>query len=76
MKIRITPERANEALQELRKKGDVSFDGKNGTFSVSGVSGRFDYDNDNQVLSVIIDDTPFLVSEDYCYSEIRKYFTD
>lgn len=76
MKITITPERANEALQGLRKKGDVSFDGKNGSFKVSGVEGRFNYDAESQILTVTIDDTPFLVSEDYCYSEIKKYFTN
>ena len=74
MKISITPEKANEALEELRKKGNVSFNGEVGSFEVSGVEGRFNYDADSQILTIVIDDTPFLVSEDYCYKGIKKYF--
>lgn len=75
MKIQVTPTKANSALKELSTKGRVSFDGKNGKFDVSGVEGRFSYDSEDEILTVVIDDTPFLVSEDYCYSEIKKYFT-
>ena len=75
MKIKVTAEKANQALAKLKQRGSVSFDGENGRFSVSGVEGRFAYDSENETLTVLIDDTPLLVSEDYCYSEIKKYFS-
>ena len=74
MKIKVTIDKANKALEKLNQRGRVSFDGENGTFSVSGVEGRFNYDTKSEILTVKIDDTPFLISEDYCYGEIEKYF--
>lgn len=73
MKIKVSEEKANKALQEIKEAGSLSFDGENGSFSVKGVEGRFHYKE--EILTVVIDDKPWLVSEDYVLSEIKKYFS-
>lgn len=74
MKIKVPKIKAEEALDKLREEGSVSFDGQNGNFAVSGVEGRFSYEEETETLTVVIDDKPWLVSEEYVYGEIKKYF--
>lgn len=72
MKIEITEEKAQAALARLREEGTVVFDGEQGSFLVNGVEGHFAYSDG--ILSVSLTSVPWLVSEDYVYGEIRKYF--
>lgn len=72
MKIKATKQKAEEALEKLNRAGSVYFDGTNGSFSVKGVDGRFKYGD--EILTIVIDDKPFFVSEEYVESEIREFF--
>ena len=73
MKIKTTPEKVNEAIRKLQQVSSVSFDGTNGRFSAKGVAGRFKWDG-NGIITIVIDDKPWLASEEMIESEIKKFF--
>jgi hypothetical protein len=74
MKIKATVDKANEALAKIQQAGSLSMTDNKGSFSVKGVVGRFSYDSEAEELTVVIDDKPWLVSQDYVESEIRNFF--
>lgn len=72
IKIETTAEKVNEALGKIREVGTVSVRDNGGSFSAKGVEGRFSYKDG--VLSIAIDDKPWLASDSMIESEIRKFF--
>lgn len=72
MKIQTTADKVNEALAKIREVGDVSVDGNGGSFSAKGVEGRFSYNGG--ILTIVIDDKPWLASDSMIENEIRKFF--
>ena len=76
MKIKATVDQVNKALAAIRKAGELQMEGSSGSFSVKGVEGRFMYDQDEEMLTIRIDDKPWLASESMIESEIRKFFTN
>lgn len=72
MKIQTTAEKVNKALEKIREVGEVSVDGNGGSFSAKGVEGRFSYSDG--VLTIKIDDKPWLASDSMIESEINKFF--
>ena len=75
MKIKTTLEKVNEALEKIRKVGgDTSVNGSKGSFDVKGVEGRFAWDGEEEILTIVIDDKPWLASDSIIENEIRKFF--
>lgn len=74
MKIRATIDKVNQALSKIRSVGQVSINGTNGSFSAKGVEGRFSYDTESEVLTIVIDDKPFFASSSMIENEIKKFF--
>jgi len=72
MKIQATKEKVNEALKKISEIGHVSVSDNVGSFSAKGVEGRFSYQGD--ILTIVIDDKPWLASESMIENEIRKFF--
>ena len=72
MKIKATAEKVNEALQKIQQVGSVSSKDNKGSFSAKGVNGRFSYDDG--ILTIVIDDKPWLASDSMIENEIRKFF--
>lgn len=75
MKIKTTMDKVNEGLNLIRKEGgDVEVNGMAGNVSVSGVEARFLFDIDTDILTVVIDDKPWLASESMIEGKIREFF--
>lgn len=74
MKIKTTLEKVNKALIKIREVGNVSVDGSQGSFSAKGVKGRFNYEQDSEILTIVIDDKPWLASDSMIENEIKKFF--
>lgn len=74
IKIKVPQKKFDEALIKLRSAGEVSFDGNAGSFDVSGVEGRFLYDEDASGLTIVIDDKPFFASDSMIEKKIREFF--
>lgn len=73
MKIRTSIENVKNGLQDIiREGGDVRGDSGGGSVSIQGVEARYAFSEG--ILTVVIDDTPFLVSESYVEEKIREYF--
>ena len=74
MQIKTTLDKVNEALAKISEVGSVSVLGSGGSFSAKGVVGRFTYNQDLEILTIIIDDKPWLASDSMIENEIRKFF--
>lgn len=75
MQIKTTLEKVNEGLELIRQRGgDVSIQGSNGSVSISGVEARFSFDQDNDILTIAIDDKPWLASDSMIEGKIREFF--
>lgn len=75
MQIKTTLEKVNEGLELIRQSGgDVSIQGSNGSVSISGVDARFSFDQDNDILAIVIDDKPWLASDSMIEGKIREFF--
>jgi len=74
MKIKATLEKVNEALNKIKEVGNIAVNGSEGSFSAKGVEGRFSFDQENEILTVVIDDKPWLASDSMIESEIKKFF--
>lgn len=74
MKIQTTLEKVNEALSKIGEVGEVSVNGSAGNFSAKGVEGRFNFDQEDEILTIVIDDKPWLASNSMIESEIKKFF--
>ena len=73
MRIQTTLEKVNEGLALIQQKGgDVDVDGSGGRVQISGVDASFSFDDG--VLTVQINDKPWLASESMIESEIKKFF--
>ena len=73
MKIKTTANKVNEAIEKMKSKGRVSFDGTNGGFYVRGVRGRFSWDGDD-TLVIKIDDKPWLASDSMIEEAVNSFF--
>lgn len=75
MKIKTTLEKVNNALNKIRQVGgETIVNGSNGSFDVKGVEGRFSWDSESEILTILIDDKPWLASDSMIESEIKKFF--
>lgn len=75
MKIKTTLEKLNEGLALIQREGgDVNVNGSNGSVSISGVEARFSFDQDSDILTVAIDDKPWLASDSMIEGKIREFF--
>lgn len=74
MKIKTSLDKVNEALHKIKQVGYVSENDSQGSFSVKGVEGRFLYDKDTEILTIVIDDKPWLASDSMIETEIKKFF--
>jgi len=74
MKIKTTAKKVSEALRNIQEIGSVYSEDNSGSFSVEGVEGRFSYDDG--ILTIVIDDKPWLASESMIEDEIRKFFNN
>lgn len=73
MKIKTTLDRVNEGLALIQRKGgDVDVNGSGGRVQISGVDASFSFSEG--VLTVQINDKPFLASDSMIESEIKKFF--
>lgn len=70
--IKTTAEKVNEAIERLKEDGEISVRGNTGEFEVMGVSGRYMYELGE--LNIVIDDKPWLISDEYVEQKIRDYF--
>ena len=75
MKIKTTLEKVNVAVDEIRANGgSVRINGTAGSFSIRGVEGRFNFSEGDGVLTVAIDDKPWLASEEMIEEKVRDFF--
>lgn len=74
MKIKTSLEKVNSALRKIREVGDVSIGDSSGSFSVKGVKGRFSFERNTEILTIVIDDKPWLASDSMIENEIKKFF--
>lgn len=75
MKIKTTLDKLNEGLALITQEGgDVSVNGSNGSVSVSGVEARFSFDQDTDILTIAIDDKPWLASDSMIENKINEFF--
>lgn len=74
MKIKTKLEKVNEALSKIRDVGSVFVEGSSGNFSAKGVKGRFSYSQEDEILTIVIDDKPWLASDSMIEDEIKKFF--
>jgi len=74
MKVKATLEKVNEALNKIQQVGSVKVNGSQGSFSAKGVDGRFSFDKENEILTIVIDDKPWLASDSMIENEIKKFF--
>ena len=75
MKIKTTLDKVNEGLNLIQKKGgSVRVQDTKGSVSISGVEARFSFDVDTDILTVVIDDKPWLASESMIEGKIREFF--
>jgi len=74
MRIKATREKINEALKKIDEVGNITVNGSKGSFSAKGVKGRFSFDSEDEILTIVIDDKPWLASESMIENEIRKFF--
>lgn len=73
MKIKTTLEKVNEGIKLIQQKGGkVNIDGSEGRVQVQGVDATFAF-NDN-VLTVQINEKPWLASDSMIETEIKKFF--
>lgn len=74
MKVKATLNKVNEALLKIQNVGSVSINGTQGSFKAKGVKGRFFYNQEEEMLTIIIDDKPWLASKSMIENEINKFF--
>lgn len=75
MELKTTLDKVNEGLSIIRKKGgEVQVSGTEGSVSISGVEARFSFNIDTEILTVIIDDKPWLASMSMIEDKIREFF--
>jgi len=75
MKIKTTMEKVNEGLNLIQEGGGrVEVNGTAGNVSISGVEARFLFDLDTDILTVVIDDKPWLASDSMIEGKIREFF--
>ena len=74
MKIKATLGKLNEALSKIQDVGSVKLDGQKWSFRVKWVEWRFAYDQQSEILTIVIDDKPWLASEEMIEDEIKKFF--
>lgn len=76
MKLKTTFDKINEGLTLIRSKGgSVQIDGRQGRVSISGVKARFAFDAENDILTVVIDDKPWLASNSMIEEKIKEFFS-
>jgi len=75
MKIKTTFEKVNEGLRTIQKNGGrVAISGSGGSVSIQGVKARFHFDQDTDILQVVIDDKPWLASNAMIEEKISEFF--
>jgi len=75
MQIKTTLEKVNEALSKIQDNGGkVTVQGSAGAFSIQGVIGRFFYQEHAEMLTVTIDEKPWLVRIERVEDEIKIFF--
>lgn len=75
MKIETNLDKINEALNKIRGAGGVvSIKDSVGAFSIKGVDGRFEFNQNTNILEIVVDDKPFLASDSMIENEINKFF--
>ena len=52
----------------------MSINGSGGSVSISGVKARFAFDHETDILTVVIDDKPWLASESMIKEKINEFF--
>lgn len=76
MKIKTTLGKLNEGLALIQREGgDVNVKDSNGSVSISGVEARFSFDRDTDILTVTIDDKPWLASDSMIEGKVREFFS-
>ena len=76
MKINATLKKVNDALSKIQDVWRVDIDWSKWSFTVKWVEWRFSYDQDSEILTIVIDDKPWLASEEMIEWEIRKFFSN
>lgn len=80
MKVKATISQLNDALEKIRSVGGVAIVRKQsdsqagGSFDVKGVEGLFNFDKQEEVLTITILDKPWLASDAMIEEEIKKFF--
>lgn len=79
MTIQTTLEKINKGIATIRSNGGrVSINQKDeitkGNVSISGVEARYSYNQNEDILTVVIDDKPWLASESMIEGKIREFF--
>ena len=73
MKIQTTLKKVNEGLELIQQEGGkVDIDGGGGRVQIQGVDATFEFDEG--VLTVQINDKPWLASDSMIENEIKKFF--
>lgn len=74
MEIITTMEKVNDGIEELKENGGevLMKSGSIGQVSIQGVDAKFSFSNG--ILTVLITDKPWLVSQEYVEEKIREYF--
>lgn len=76
MKIKTTADKVNEGIAAIQRNGgSVQSSGGKGSVSISGVEARFAWDSENEILTVVIDDKPWLASESMIENKINDFFS-
>lgn len=75
IKIKTTFDKVNEGLNLIKRQGgDVYSKDTAGSVSISGVEARYSFDIGTEILTVAIDDKPWLASDSMIEDKIREFF--
>ena len=68
--------KVNEGLNLIQQKGgEVSVRDTVGSVSISGVEARFSFDVNTDILTVTIDDKPWLASDEMIEGKVKEFFS-